>query len=51
MDEGGELSSIVDAVRSSPGWRSKGHIGVVGDVFGSVFGTPDWRADSARSKG
>jgi selenophosphate synthetase-related protein len=38
-----DLTSIVDAVRSSPGWRSKAHIGVVGDVFGEVFGEPDWR--------
>jgi selenophosphate synthetase-related protein len=34
---------LVEAVRASPGWRSKSHIGVVGDVFGDVFGTPDWR--------
>jgi hypothetical protein len=38
------LPAIVDAVRSSPGWRSKGHIGVVGEVFGEAFGAPDWRA-------
>ncbi len=40
---GADLQSIVEAVRSSPGWRSKSHIRVVGDVFGDVFGAPDWR--------
>ena len=43
MSDRPDLTSIVDAVRSSPGWRSKAHIGVVGDVFGEAFGKPDWR--------
>jgi len=33
------LASITTAVRSSAGWRSKAHIGVVGEVFGP----PDWQ--------
>jgi selenophosphate synthetase-related protein len=37
------LTAIVEAVRSNPGWRSKGHIGVVGEVFADAFGAPDWR--------
>ncbi len=32
------LRAIATAVRSSAGWRSKAHIGVVGEVFGP----PDW---------
>ena len=35
---GSRLDALVTAVRSSAGWRSKQHIGVVGDVFGA----PDW---------
>ena len=37
--DGSRLDALVTAVRSSAGWRSKQHIGVVGDVFGA----PDWR--------
>ena len=36
---GSRLDALVTAVRTSAGWRSKQHIGVVGDVFGA----PDWR--------
>ena len=45
---GADLAAIVAAVRSSPGWRSKSHIAVVGDVFGA----PDWlRGPGRRRRG